>query len=134
MDEHRIRTDYHALSSKYKVALSDSIGRLYIHDFPYPPGWQPTPAPFLIRYPQAYPRLQPAVYIPEHSQYTQGRVQHRLESSLDGWHRWCTHHMPWKPGEYELPQFLDLIWHSLNNPASNNPIEYDSRNHHGAQP
>jgi len=126
MDEARIRRDYHALSSEYHAVLSDSLTRLYIHDFPYPTGWKPRPAPFLIRYPDAYPRVQPAIYIPEHLTYTNGAVTHTLKSDLDGWQRWCTHHVPWNPGDYELPQFLDIIWHSLNEPASNNPIEYVS--------
>ncbi|WP_207587106.1 hypothetical protein [Halomontanus rarus] len=127
MNERQIHLDYHTFSSQYRVRLSEGHTRLLLENYDYPDGWQPREAPLFIRYPDAYPRMQPAIYIPENLHYTQGPVVHRMQCKFDGWKRWCTHHIPWERFELVTTDdnidFMDVVRASLAHPSVRNPLQ-----------
>lgn len=122
--DRQIARDLHELSRDYRVD-KPTTRRLVIQNWQYPTGWQPSVAPLLIRFPDHYPRTQPAIYLPQDLEYTIGKVSHwfrrdTIEDHTGQWVRWCTHAMPW---ERDLEEFLThLIQPSLNRPHTTNPV------------
>lgn len=135
--ETHVRRDYDILRQEAQVTINDAATRITIHGFNYPDGWQPGTAALLLRYPDPYPRMQPAVYIPKDLHYG-GHVAHRqpaTDSLQDGWVRWCTHHLDWqtwreaaqRKDQFPIIAFLGLIRDSLLHPHADNPIAHAQR-------
>ena len=123
------------LSHEYHVSLTHNNSRLVIHDYEYPWGWHPQTAPLMLRFPDHYPRIQPAVYLPLDIKYRgpNGTPAHFQETHLEreGWRRWCAHYFPWHEEVYQVYQpdtvdFLCYIRASLKRPAEADPIRHAS--------
>lgn len=132
--ETHVRHDYDILRQQGRVKINDTATRITLYGFNYPDGWRPGTADLLLRYPDPYPRMQPAVYIPKELRY-EGHVAHRLPATDDlqqDWVRWCTHHLDWqvwrqsarRKGQVPIVAFLGLIRDSLQHPHESNPITH----------
>lgn len=132
--ETHVRRDYDILQRYGTAVINDTATRIEIRRFNYPDGWTPETGALLLRYPDPYPRMQPAVYIPKQMEY-EGHVAHRLRATNDlqeYWVRWCTHHLDWqvwresatRKGRVPIVEFLRLIRTSLNYPHKANPTEH----------
>lgn len=132
--ETHVRRDYDILQEYCAATINDTATRITLHGFNYPPGWTPESEALLLRYPDPYPRMQPAVYIPKQLEY-EGRVAHRLRATEDlqaDWVRWCTHHIDWqvwrqsatRKDRVPIVEFLRLIRTSLRFPHKSNPTEH----------
>lgn len=135
--ETHVRRDHAIFQQLGQASINDVATRITLHGFNYPDGWTPDSADLLLRYPDPYPRMQPAVYIPKMMQYN-GRVAHRLEATEDlreDWVRWCTHHLDWqlwrqscrRKDQTPIVQFVGLIRDSLQHPTTSNPINHAQR-------
>ena len=121
------------LNREYGISLTHNNSRIVIENYDYPEGWKPRTAPLMLRFPDSYPRNQPAVYLPADTKYRSWghRAKHFYPTDLksEGWRRWCAHELPWdtsiyhvyKPGEVD---FLSYIRASLEYPWKSDPIQY----------
>ena len=132
-----VRRDHAVFQQLGRASINDVATRITLHRFNYPDGWTPGTADLLLRYPDTYPRMQPAVYIPKRMEYN-GRVAHRLTATEDlheNWVRWCTHHIDWqtwrqscrRKEQQPIVQFVGLIQTSLRFPHKSNPIKHAQR-------
>lgn len=127
MDTDRLKADVQALQNTtiwgdVELVRSDQLRGILIHEFPYPDGWQPRRADFLLDIPDAYPRQPPDVYIPKHLEYTAGSVTRlRRHGSTANWWKWCIEDTAWDGRSHDFGAFIGTIQDSLANPDRSNP-------------
>jgi hypothetical protein len=139
MDRTRLRQEVDALAQKYHVAPNNDLQGYELRDFNYPGGWvlnnrrywrqrDGVPrgpahvAPLLIRIPDSYPYSQPYAYVPRSLVYTDGPVNHLINSPYQDWAQWCVRDLDWDPTEHSIPWLLGFIQLSFSNPDVNDPL------------
>lgn len=128
MDTNRVEDEIEVLRQRYTVHWNTELSGIIIADFHYPDGWEPEISPLLVRLPNTYPKVQPAIYIPQQLRYTRGSVTHRTKTDLmeKGWVRWCIH-QAWDPHDDHIVRMLELLMASLREPAKGNPYARASK-------
>lgn len=124
MDKQRVKQELARLNKRFTATWDSDVQAIRILDYPFPRGWMPRKAPLLLVIPESYPQRQPDVCIRAEMHY-RGLVNHRMRSTLDGWHKWCFHTIDdWDPAYHDVGNVISIIRDSFRNPADDTPYQF----------